>query len=105
MFWYELMVGLVILGIVTYSLFHSQRRRGLIMGLRKINIASIKIKERTLEFIPEHVPGETLQAEIPHDLVDKASEIFAEEMGTTYADVVFDIDEDKYIVKGFYQGV
>lgn len=75
------------------------------MGLRKINIASIKIKERTLEFIPEHVPGETFQAEIQHDLVDKASEIFVEEMGIVYGDVVFSIDNEKYVVKGFYQKV
>lgn len=75
------------------------------MAMREIRKESIKIKERTLEFVMGTLPQETLQAGIPHDLVDKASEIFVEEMDTIYGDVVFDIDEDKYIVKGFYRKV
>lgn len=75
------------------------------MGLRKINIESINIKERTVDFIVEGTEAVMESAEIPHHLVDKASEIFVEEMGVIFADVLFDIDEDKYIVKGFYQKV
>lgn len=75
------------------------------MGLRKINIESINIKERTVDFIVEGTEAVMESAGIPHSLVDKASEIFVEEIGTIYGDVVFDIDEDKYIVKGFYRKV
>lgn len=75
------------------------------MGIRKISKSSINIKERTVDFIVEGTPAVMESAEIPHHLVDKASEIFVEEMGIIYADVVFDIDEDKYVVKGFYQRV
>lgn len=73
------------------------------MTLRKIIIESIKIKERTLDIINE--VGITNTAEIPHELVDKASEIFVEGFGDIFADVVYDIDKDKNFVKGFYQEV
>ena len=75
------------------------------MGLRKINIESINIKERTVDFIIEGTEAVMESAEIPHHLVDKASEIFVEEMGIVYGDVVFSIDNEKYVVKGFYQKV
>ncbi|KAF5037397.1 hypothetical protein DSECCO2_565070 [anaerobic digester metagenome] len=75
------------------------------MGLRKINIESINIKERTVDFIVEGTEAVMESAEIPHHLVDKASEIFVEEMGIVYGDVVFSIDNEKYVVKGFYQKV
>lgn len=75
------------------------------MGVREIRKESIKIKERTVDFIVEGTEAVMETAEIPHSLVDKAAEIFVEEMGTIYADVVFGINKDKYIVKGFYRKV
>ncbi|MFA0846347.1 MAG: hypothetical protein ACC614_02110 [Methanobacterium formicicum] len=75
------------------------------MGLRKIIKPSISTKERTLDFIAEGKPAMAVSAEIPFELVDKATEIFVEEMGVIFADIVYSIDKEKYIVKGFYQKV
>lgn len=75
------------------------------MGIRKISKESINTKERTVDFIVDGTEAVRVSAEIPHHLVDKASEIFVEGMGVIFGDIVFDIDEDKYIVKGFYQRV
>jgi len=73
------------------------------MGVREIKKESIKIKERTVDFIIDGTEAVTESAEIPPHLIDKASETFVEQMGVIFADIVFDIGKDKYIVKGFYQ--
>jgi transcription initiation factor TFIIIB Brf1 subunit/transcription initiation factor TFIIB len=75
------------------------------MGIRKILKSSINLKERTVDFIVEGTEAVLESAEIPQHLVNKASEIFVEEMGIIYGDIAFDIDKHNFIVKGFYQRV